>query len=110
MGVTKQWLKNRMSLHKSDCRTKKNRCALAAHCLSNDHTFDFDDVKILDHEKHYTNRLFLEMYNIHLTNNTINFKTDVEGMSNIYSYIIEIDKSNRRKINCTQNDSDSLVF
>ena len=107
VGSTSQWLKNRISLHKSDCNTNKLRCALAGHALGNGHTFDFENVRVLDRESNYRNRLFLEMFHIKTTTDAVNFKKDVENLSNIYSFIIHLDteKSNR-----SNNNMSSIIF
>ena len=108
VGVTSQWLKNRISLHRSDCKTGKTRCALSCHAMDNGHMFDFEHIKILDREANYRGRMFLEMYNINITENTVNFRQDVDGLSVIYSNIIKIDKLRH----CERNNEsgNSIVF
>ena len=91
VGTTSQWLKKRVSLHKSDCHTRKMRCALSQHSLNLGHRFNFENVKVLDREPGYHGRMFLEMYYIKTTENTVNFKTDLENLSSIYSFIIDLD-------------------
>lgn len=88
IGQTSQWLKHRLSQHRSDCRLGKRSCALANHTAEKDHNFDFDNVKILDSDTNYKKRLFLEMFHIH-KNSTVNFKSDTNQLSNIYCNILQ---------------------
>lgn len=67
------------------------RCALSQHSLNLGHRFNFENVKVLDREPGYHGRMFLEMYYIKTTENTVNFKTDLENLSSIYSFIIDLD-------------------
>lgn len=89
VGQTKQWIKTRLSQHRSDIKLNKKTCALAIHANTKLHNINFDDFKILDKEIHYKTRLFLETINIQNSEKTMNFKTDTEGLSTIYSNIFE---------------------
>lgn len=53
VGQTSQWLKQRITQHKSDCRTGKNNCAVVDHFLKTGHTFDYNSAKILQHADRY---------------------------------------------------------
>ena len=109
VGVTSQWLKNRVSKHRSECNLGRTACALACHATDNNHSFDFQNVTILDRERNYFGRLFLEMYHINIQENTVNFRTDVEGLSDNYAYVIEIDK-NRGNDHTRRDTSSFLTF
>uniref|UniRef100_A0A6P7GNH2 Uncharacterized protein LOC114344818 n=1 Tax=Diabrotica virgifera virgifera TaxID=50390 RepID=A0A6P7GNH2_DIAVI len=61
IGQTSQWLKQRITQHKSDCQKYKNTCAVVDHCINTGHQFDYTNVEILQTVQHYKNRLFLEM-------------------------------------------------
>ncbi|KAK9876918.1 hypothetical protein WA026_015953 [Henosepilachna vigintioctopunctata] len=90
IGQTQQWLKSRVSQHRSDCNIGKNSCALVQHHKKTGHNFDFENVDILDHENRYASRLFLEMLHIKVEEKTaINFKTDAGQLSNIYVNILD---------------------
>ena len=67
-----------------------NSTALAQHAHTFKHTFDFNEVKILEHEKNFKKRLCLEMIHIKKNNNSINFRTDIENLNDIYSNIIKL--------------------
>ena len=87
VGQTSQWLRQRVTQHKSDCRLGKNSCAVVEHTQKTGHNFDFTNVKILEHENNYKSRLFLEMYHINKNRNCINYKSDTNQLSNIYCNI-----------------------
>lgn len=89
IGQTSQWLKQRVTQHKSDCRVGKNSCAVVEHCLRTGHQFDYTNIKVLDQETNYKSRLFLEMCHISENENAINFKTDTNKLSNIYCNILQ---------------------
>lgn len=95
IGTTKQYLSNRISNHKSSCSNiTNNKTALVEHCLETGHSFNFaiDNVEVLHRENNYQKRLFAEMVFIK-KNNCVNFRTDLDNLSAIYSSII-----NRLKI------------
>ncbi|XP_044760159.1 uncharacterized protein LOC123317619 [Coccinella septempunctata] len=93
VGQTSQWLRNRMNLHKSDIRTNNLRCALSVHANKYSHSVDFNNVKILDANINYKKRCILEMIHIQTQKSKINKKTDTQGLSPIYAYLLEL--SNR---------------
>lgn len=92
IGQTKQKLKNRINNHKNDCKIsnieKENKTALATHCFSTGHCFDFSSVEILDQEVNLSKRLFLEMFYIKKYKNSINLKTDTNNLNGIYNNLI----------------------
>ena len=89
IGTTKQYLKNRISQHKSSIKiTNSNKTALSEHCINLDHTFDFDNTKILCKENNQYKRYILEMLYIKNSKNSINFKTDYQNLSNVYEKIL----------------------
>ncbi|CAA9995015.1 unnamed protein product [Nesidiocoris tenuis] len=61
VGHTAQYLKNRMSGHKSDIAMERAGCALAQHALNKGHVFDFENCKILDTESNKAKREIKEM-------------------------------------------------
>jgi len=93
VGTTKTKLKTRISAHKSDQKNKNEtqyKTALAEHCLKQHHCADFDNVKILQQEQHYSRRLMLEM--LHIidvpSERRINYKADVDNCANAYRHLI----------------------
>lgn len=88
-GQTSQWLKSRLAIHKSDVKYNRNRCAISQHANGSAHGMKWDDTEIIAEENKYRSRLFLEMYYIRINAaNSINFKTDTDQLSNIYSFLI----------------------
>ena len=88
VGNTSQKLINRITQHKSDTRLKPTSTALAVHTNSTGHHFDYNQTKILDNEKHKAKRYISEMLHIKRNNNTVNKKTDISTLSNIYNTIL----------------------
>lgn len=89
IGQTSRNLKGRIITHKSDCRLKKNTCALVDHHLTTNHTLNFDEAKVLERENHQYKREFKEMLRIKQEHNIINKKSDMNNLSNIYSYLLQ---------------------
>ncbi|XP_046590266.1 uncharacterized protein LOC124293449 [Neodiprion lecontei] len=92
VGQTRQKLKARVRQHKLDCRPEKsiknNKTALAEHHFVEDgHNFQFEDVEILDLEKNYMKRNLSEMIFIKAMN-CVNFRSDTQNLSTIYSDLI----------------------
>ncbi|XP_044761981.1 uncharacterized protein LOC123319183 [Coccinella septempunctata] len=92
IGQTAQCLRKRIALHRSDARLLPERCALASHSSSLDHTFQYDDVEILSTSSNYNKRTFLEMCFINENTNNINKKTDLKNLSVVYSYLLSLDR------------------
>lgn len=93
IGQTSQTIKKRLAIHKSDCKLRPERCALANHAVNNKHSINFNEVKVLDKQPNKTKRLFLEMCHIIQNSNTINKKTDIDHLSEIYSYLLSINNT-----------------
>jgi len=95
VGSTKQYLKNRVYQHSYDCReynrNKPEKTALAQHHFSTGHSFNFDEVSILDRENNYFKRCLGEMICITL-NNSVNNRTDVQGLSVQYTNLLHLHK------------------
>ena len=53
---------------------------------------NFEDVKVLDTEQNFKKRTFLEMVRITQTENSMNSRRDIEGLSGIYTYLLKIDR------------------
>lgn len=85
-----QRLKQIISHHKSDSRLGKRSCSLTIPFQELDYQFNYQEVSILANESIYTKKLFLEMSLISKTKYCIDFKTDIEQLSNILSYFTTI--------------------
>ena len=86
IGQSSQWLKHRITQHKSDAKLNKRTCALAIHSNDFDHAFDFGNTTILDTDCNKRRRLFKEMYHIK-NSDSINFKSDTNNTSGIYAFV-----------------------
>jgi hypothetical protein len=89
IGQTKQLLKNRISQHKSDSKLPNKTCALAHHVRDNKHIMDFNNTTILDREDILQKRLFLEMVHINKNENSMNFRSDINNLSIIYTFLLQ---------------------
>lgn len=86
IGQTSQYLKNRLNGHKYD---KKNKTALTSHMTEKNHTFNYNNVKILRTENNTKKRELYEMIEIQRNSKSINSKTDTKHLSKIYHNIIK---------------------
>ncbi|XP_075157659.1 uncharacterized protein LOC142230926 [Haematobia irritans] len=119
VGTSKNKLKTRISGHKSDIKLRTNsnttKTALAGHCARNNHTPNFDDVRILERENNYSKRFTLET--LHINNvpasKRMNFKVDTENIAHCYRHLLrkrkqQIHGSDHRAIvKTTQCNTDS---
>ena len=83
-----QHLKNRLAQHKLSIKNKTEPTALSKHNIDTGHCFDLENTKILTTENNYKRRLILEMIYIKLNPDSINFKTVVNHLSQIYFNIL----------------------
>lgn len=108
IGQTSRTLKARITSHKSDARRNVGNCALAKHINDTDHTMNYEEPKILDVENNTFKRTFLEMVRIHQTTDSMNYRRDIENLSNMYTFLLEIDKKNNTpQTRPTQNGEDA---
>lgn len=85
IGQTSQYLGNRLNGHKYD---KKNHTALTKHALEHNHTFNYQETKILKTEINTQKREICEMIYIKKNSNAINAKTDIKNLSKIYFNVV----------------------
>jgi hypothetical protein len=85
-------LRLRMNKHKYDCNHKdENGCKLSQHAVQNNHTFDFDNVKILEIEEKKSKREVLETIRIRESinkNNSVNSRSDIDNFKRIYATLL----------------------
>ena len=92
IGQTQRPISSRITSHRSDCRLHPERCALASHANNFNHNIAYESVRVLATEHNYHKRLFLEMDFIHQETNTMNKRTDITNFSEIYAYLLSLDK------------------
>ena len=88
IGQTKNYLRDRINTHKRSIAKGSNETALSQHANSTGHKFNFQTVKILEHEKNHTKRTFKEMIHIKKTHNINNY-TDIQNLSTINNGILQ---------------------
>nr|XP_029727586.1 uncharacterized protein LOC115265778 [Aedes albopictus] len=116
IGMTTNHLKKRISGHRSDINrlanppsdTTEAKTALIQHITTEKHTFNLDGTKIIDRTLRSTALPMLEMCHIQNTPNTVNYRTDVDGLNTTYAGILHTIKTNdsRRK---QRNDNDNTT-
>ncbi|XP_050515045.1 uncharacterized protein LOC126890234 [Diabrotica virgifera virgifera] len=95
IGQTNRHLKGRIASHKSDSRLYPDRCSLAKHVHDEQHIINYNETKILAMENNLNKRLYLEMAFITQTDYLINKKSDVEHLSEIYAYLLNLEKQHK---------------
>ncbi|XP_055526059.1 uncharacterized protein LOC129728069 [Wyeomyia smithii] len=119
VGMTTNMLKTRISGHRThyntwdkllqqgynetdtQISTLKEKTALMHHSITQNHRFDFQQTKIIDRHNKPQALPFLEICHIANTENSINKRTDTEGLNTIYAGIIHSIK------NINQNKTDN---
>nr|CAI5842688.1 unnamed protein product [Callosobruchus analis] len=91
IGQTSRNLKSRITSHKSDINREVNSCGLAQHAIETRHKINWESAKVLDIERNFEKRIFLEMVHINNCANNLNKKSDINNLSSIYSYILRLD-------------------
>lgn len=108
IGQTSRSISGRIISHKSDIRRGVNNCLLAKHANEVHHSIDYSSVSVLDTAVNYKKRSFLEMVRILQHDNAMNSRKDIEGLSNVYRYLIHLDaKKNRSPTTDTNIDTSS---
>ncbi|XP_052562356.1 uncharacterized protein LOC120425901 [Culex pipiens pallens] len=108
IGMTSNLLKNRLSGHRSDVnkldqliqsghtytdvevQAHREKTALVSHCIDTGHRFDITQAKILDQSFKRSSLPLLEMIWIHNTADTVNKRTDTDGLNSTYAGILHV--------------------
>jgi len=88
VGETSQSLKKRISQHSNDVKNSICSTALSSHALENDHKFKFTVVSTFGREENNKKRRILEVINIMKKENTVNYKTDCNHLSDVYTSLL----------------------
>ncbi|KAG4077397.1 hypothetical protein HA402_009798 [Bradysia odoriphaga] len=102
VGMTKQKLKDRMAKHKSDVhlRKQKETTGLTIHAITENHTFDYDKVTILDQIPNFFQRRIAEKMYIHKTEPNCNTQIDKDGLHRSYiNLLLTTENPTTKKIN-----------
>lgn len=90
VGQTGRQLNTRIKEHKNHIlRNNPNRSVITEHRLNYGHDFDWQNVKILDHESFYHKRLVSEMLYIKRQKNSLNLQTDTENLHHSYCTAVD---------------------
>jgi len=88
IGETKQYLHKRIYQHEYHVRKKNaNHSGLCKHSIEQDHTFSFNEAKILHKSPQYNKRITLESLYIHKHSNNVNIQNEIPGL-NIFMNLI----------------------
>jgi len=89
IGQTKRQLKTRIKEHKSNIKLDPNKISvISEHINSFNHSFNWDNIKILDVEHNYFKRLTSEIIHIKEQKTGINLQTDSELLNEEYTTIL----------------------
>jgi len=90
VGQTKRQLKTRIQEHFNNIKLDKSRhSVITQHILESNHSFNWNDIKILDSEPNYNRRLISEMLHIKEQTNGINLKKDTEFLDESYFNLLD---------------------
>jgi len=90
VGQTKRQLQTRIKEHRNNIKLDSSKhSVITEHILKYSHTFDWDNIKILDTESNYYKRSISEMLHIKEQVNGINSQTDTELLDNAYFDILD---------------------
>lgn len=72
---------------------RDTRNALSEYVFTNDHRTDFDNIKVFATERSLNKYIFLDMIHIYFCKESLNKRTDIDGLSNSYANILELHRS-----------------
>ena len=84
------------------------KTALMQHMINNQHTFDISKVKIIDRSRHTWALPMLEMCHIANTDNTVNHRTDIDGINTAYAGILHTLKTKRTRRKPIQHQTPNI--
>jgi len=85
VGQTKRQLRTRMNEHIKNIKLNESKHSVVTkHMLDSGHSFDWTNVKIMDHETNYCKRLISEMIHIKTQVNSLNSMDDIECLDSSY--------------------------
>jgi len=91
VGQTKRQLRTRIKEHNNNCKfVSSNPSVIKEHIIEYSHSFDWNNVKILNTETNYFKRSVSEMLHIKEQFNGINAQKDTELLDKSYDYILDI--------------------
>jgi len=91
VGQTKRQLKTRVKEHRYNLKSLTAKpSVITEHILQHSHSFNWENVKILDTEANFYKRMVSEMLHIKEQTNGLNAQTDTELLDNAYSDVLDM--------------------
>jgi len=91
VGQTKRQVKTRIKEHKNNSKLISSKpSVITEHIREHSHSFDWDNIKIMDTEPNYYKRTVSEMLHIKEQLNGINAQKDTELLDNSYFEILDL--------------------
>jgi len=79
VGQTKRQLKTRLNEHNNNLKQDKSKHSIISeHITKYDHSFDWDNMRIMDRESNYFKRIVSEMIHIKEQKSGLNLNSDTE--------------------------------
>jgi len=89
VGQTKRQLKTRIREHKNNIKQDQSKHSIISeHIIKFNHSIDWDNVKILDHESKFYKRITSEMIHIKEQKASLNLNSDTELLDESYFDIL----------------------
>jgi len=91
VGQTKRRLKIRIREHYNNIMSDDSKHSVVSqHMVNYNHSFNWNDVRILDSESNYNKRLISEMLHIKEQSNGINLMKDTEFLDESYYCLLDV--------------------
>jgi len=91
VGQTKRQIGTRIKEHKNNIKLDETRhSVITDHIENHKHTFDWNNVRIMDSESNYNKRIISEMLHIKEQRKGINLQKDTELLDESYFYLLDI--------------------
>jgi len=88
-GQTGRQLVTRIKEHRANIKLNSSRrSVISEHVLEFDHSFKWNNVKILDNKQHFFKKLTSKVIYIKKQKNGINSQRDSESLNNVYTEIL----------------------
>lgn len=90
VGQTKRQLNTRLKEHKSDIKRSTSPSVISKYLMDCEHSFDWNNAKILDEEQVYNKRLISEMLHIKRQKFGLNRQSDTENLPDVYLPVLNL--------------------
>jgi len=90
VGQSKRQLGTRLKEHKNNLKLDQSKhSVISEHIIKYNHSFDWDNTKIMDHESIYYKRIISEMIHIKEQKYSLNLNSDTELLDESYFDILK---------------------